>query len=126
MRNILVPLLIIVAAAVFLSANLFVITDGAARLEAILSEAEEAVKNGDYQKASDALTDFEKELSALRKYLDAVVSHSETDNIMLSAERLPSLCSEETAREFFAEIAVAHALIRHVRDGELPTLENIL
>lgn len=126
MRNVVVPLVILVLVAAFIAVNLAVVTDGVSRLDRLLETAETAVLSGDFEAARSAISDFSKDFAVFRKYLDAVISHTETDNIMLSAERLPAMCREETAADFLSEAAVTRALLRHIRDCEMPTLENIL
>ncbi len=126
MRNILIPLIILIAVLTFVVCNLFFVTNSSKKLDAILVSATEYAKNGDFEASVKEIEAFCRELEAIEGYLYAVVTHDEVDDIIFSSNRLIALCNEETKEQFFAELEVARQSLSLMHDAEIPYLENIL
>ncbi len=126
MRNILIPLIILFIVFAFLTFNIIITLNTTEKLNAALVSAENFARDGDYEMAKLKIKEFSDEFENAKKYFSIIISHAEIDNIVISANRLIHLCEEKTAGHFFAEISVTKELITHMRDAELPYLENIL
>ena len=85
-----------------------------------------AVEKGEYDTAQVMIDDFNRELEIKKRYFEAIVNHSEIDNIIISGEKLKAYCNEVTREHFFAECSVLEKLFHHIYTNEIPTLSNIL
>ena len=126
MRNLLIPIAIVLAVAVFITCNLIIITDNAAKLDAVLVVSKEKAEKDDFEGAKIEIENFQREFERVEKYLFAVVMHNEVDDIIFSSNRLYALCGAETKEQFLAELEVTRRSIMLIRDAEIPYLENIL
>lgn len=126
LRNILIPIILLALIIVFVIVNIFIIKRDTEILNSMLVDIKGAVENGDYGTAEVKIEEFNRELEGKKRYFEAIINHSEIDNIIISGEKLKSYCNEETKEHFFAECSVLEKLFQHIYTNEIPTLSNIL
>lgn len=116
----------IAAAVILCILGLFTTNRNIASLTELIDKAESAISQGDSQQAAQYSAEIVELWNSHYRVLCTYISHEKLELIDQSIATLQTNLRFKEYNQFCTELDRASAQLAHLRDTEMPTLENIL
>ncbi|MEQ2128546.1 DUF4363 family protein [Caldanaerobacter subterraneus KAk] len=95
------------------------------KIDSLLSQVEDHIKSGDWEKAKDWVKKAESEWKKIDRKWALLVEHREIDEIEINMEKLKSFVESKNRDHSMAQLKTVKMLLKHVPENEKPSFENI-
>ena len=104
---------------------LYTLNSEAQSLDGDLLAIEEAIKNQNWDTASEKLEEFHSKWDKTSSLWSMLIDHYEIDNIVLIISQLVSYVKNKDKNEALSNMSSLKTLIRHIPEKESLSLKNI-
>ncbi|MEA4846588.1 MAG: DUF4363 family protein [Clostridiaceae bacterium] len=123
------PLIIIILLTILIVAGgfmaLYTLNSEAQSLDGDLLTLEEAIKNQNWDTASEKLEEFHSKWNKTSSLWSMLIDHYEIDNIELLISQLGSYVKNKDKNEALSNMSSLKTLIKHIPEKESLSLKNI-
>jgi predicted PurR-regulated permease PerM len=123
------PLIIIILLTILIVAGgfmaLYTLNSEAQSLDSDLLTLEEAIKNQNWDTASEKLEEFHSKWNKTSSLWSMLIDHYEIDNIELLISQLGSYVKNKDKNEALSNMSSLKTLIKHIPEKESLSLKNI-
>ena len=126
MRHVLLSCVILLLALAFCLFSMLHVRQICLETLDLLSAAQAAAEREDFEGCWRSMQDAARHWKRYERYFGLALSHAEVDDIVSRFAALNQYAVLEDRDDFLAGCAELMSAVRHLREMELPTLENIL
>ena len=126
MRHILLSCIILLLALAFCLFSMLHVRDICRKTLDLLSSAQTAAERNDFETCRASMQDAARHWKRYERYFGLALTHEAVDNIVSRFAALTQYAILEDRDDFLAGCAELSFAIAHIREMELPAIENIL
>lgn len=126
MRHILLSVLILLLALGFCLFSMFHIRAICQQALTLLSQAQQSAETFDFERCRADMQRAMQYWKRYERYLGLTLTHDEIDDILQRFAALAQYAALEDRDDFLAGCAELSSSIEHIREMELPSVQNIL
>ena len=126
MRHILLSCVILLLALAFCLFSMLHVRDICRETLDLLSAAQTAAERNDFESCRASMQDAAQHWKRYERYFGLALTHEAVDDIVSRFAALSQYALLEDRDDFLAGCAELSFAIAHIREMELPTIENIL
>mgnify|MGYP004544707263 FL=1 len=126
MRHILLSCVILLLALAFCLFSMLHVREICRETLDLLTSAQTAAEQGDFEACQTSMQNAARHWKRYERYFGLALSHAEVDDVISRFAALNQYALLEDRDDFLAGCAELMSAVRHLREMELPTVENIL